>query len=169
MNMDHIYYAGSHGFEIRGPSDVHIQRVGDSYLEGLRGFRDRVSARLQDIEGSSVEDNVYSISVHYRNVPIPEDVEKLTKIVDEEIAKSDGQLCRKSGKMVYEARPAMDWHKGKAVSVMLSHVYPKMEEDIVPIYLGDDITDEDAFDFISSHKNGNTHARSVVRNALSFA
>lgn len=50
------------------------------------------------------------------------------------------------GKMVYELRPEVDWHKGKAVEWLLEeiqHDYTNME--LVPIYIGDDVTDEDAF------------------------
>ena len=46
--------------------------------------------------------------------------------------------------MVYELRPAVDWNKGKAV-LHLIDVLGLDSDDIVPMYLGDDITDEDAF------------------------
>ena len=47
-----------------------------------------------------------------------------------------------SGKMVLEVRPNVDFHKGKAVKEILKTV-PSL--GLLPIYLGDDQTDEDAF------------------------
>jgi len=46
------------------------------------------------------------------------------------------------GKMVLEIRPNVDFHKGKAVRELLETL-PSL--DVLPIYLGDDQTDEDAF------------------------
>jgi trehalose 6-phosphate phosphatase len=49
-----------------------------------------------------------------------------------------------SGKMVYELQPKIDWNKGRAV-LYLTGVLGLNSEDVVPLYLGDDTTDEDAF------------------------
>jgi trehalose 6-phosphate phosphatase len=46
--------------------------------------------------------------------------------------------------MVYELQPKLDWNKGRAVSYLLDTL-ELTGDDIVPIYLGDDVTDEDAF------------------------
>jgi len=47
-----------------------------------------------------------------------------------------------SGKMAVEIQPNADFHKGKAVTEILT-MFPSLE--LLPIYLGDDQTDEDAF------------------------
>ena len=45
---------------------------------------------------------------------------------------------------MYELRPKLEWHKGKAV-LWLLQALDLDRPDVVPFYLGDDETDEDAF------------------------
>jgi len=58
-------------------------------------------------------------------------------------------LRKMDGKMVYELRPEVEWNKGRAVEWLLDNLREEYEEDggadIFPIYIGDDVTDEDAF------------------------
>jgi len=51
------------------------------------------------------------------------------------------------GKKVLEVRPSSDWDKGQAVLWLLEkkHASPSNVEQMFPIYIGDDLTDEDAF------------------------
>jgi trehalose-phosphatase len=39
----------------------------------------------------------------------------------------------------------IDWDKGKAVEFLLQSLGLSDSEDVIPIYIGDDRTDEDAF------------------------
>jgi trehalose 6-phosphate phosphatase len=47
---------------------------------------------------------------------------------------------------VIEIRPAIDWHKGKAVEFLKSQL--GSGSDDFSIYVGDDVTDEDAFKYV---------------------
>ena len=49
------------------------------------------------------------------------------------------------GKKIIEIKPDVDWHKGKAVNWILEKLGAADKDKFVPIYVGDDITDEDAF------------------------
>jgi trehalose-phosphatase len=51
-------------------------------------------------------------------------------------------LRKSQGKKVFQLQPARDWHKGKALLWLLDATG---QQGAVPIYLGDDATDEDAF------------------------
>jgi len=94
-----------------------------------------------------VEDNKFSISVHYRNVPDEDSKKKLETIVDNALADSRHKnLVKRNGKMVWEIRPNFEWHKGSALRYILKEVFqPAEEAPLFPLYVGDDITDEDAF------------------------
>ena len=51
-----------------------------------------------------------------------------------------------SGRMVVELRPNLDWDKGKTLEWILDQVAG--QEPLLPIHIGDDLTDEDAFDSV---------------------
>ncbi|AII00031.1 trehalose phosphatase, partial [Mycobacterium tuberculosis] len=56
-----------------------------------------------------------------------------------------------TGREVIELRPDVDWDKGKTLLWVLDHLPHSGSAPLVPIYLGDDITDEDAFDVVGPH------------------
>jgi trehalose-phosphatase len=46
--------------------------------------------------------------------------------------------------MIFELRPALAWDKGMAIHWLL-HELSLEDEKVLPLYIGDDLTDEDAF------------------------
>jgi len=128
VRLNTLYYAGSHGFDIRQPGgDNVICQVGGEFLPLLRKARDNLSALLASVPGSLVEDNKYSVSVHYRRIPVNY-WEQVEAFVDKELKKYKGKLKKGHGKMVFEIRANLDWHKGKAVRYLLRTLEAKPEE-----------------------------------------
>ena len=109
VGVDDIFYAGSHGFDIRGP-DASLMRhqVAMDYLPHLASARDRLAARLDPIDGAEVEDNLYSVSVHFRNLRDACSLEEVQLILREELT-SFPQLRLSEGKCVYELKPDIQW------------------------------------------------------------
>ncbi|WP_152206833.1 trehalose-phosphatase [Marinobacter changyiensis] len=143
VSLGHVWYAGSHGFDIAGPqgSGVHLQK-GKEFLTELDEVEQTLQERLTDIEGHSVERKKFSIAVHYRQVPQAE-VGKLRPILDK-ILVEHPLLRLGHGKKVFEIRPDIDWNKGEAVLWFLQQLAQE-RPGLAPLYVGDDITDEDAF------------------------
>lgn len=155
VQLEDIFYAASHGFDIHGPLDVPVVcRVAERYRPVLEAARDLLSARLEHIEGHEIEDNAYSISVHYRRVPSAEGVEELVRVVNEEMPGLRAQgLTMKHGKKVLELRPDVDWNKGMAVKWILEALGLNTP-DTFALYLGDDVSDEDAFQALGDLPGG---------------
>ena len=150
VGLEEIYYAGSHGFEIEGPGTQRIRNEkGADALPELEEAEEALQHRLEDIRGAQVERKKYSIAVHYRRVA-EERVPEVEKFVDEVLA-DHGGLRKGRGKKVFELQPDIDWDKGRAV-VWLQDKLGLGGEDARPIYVGDDVTDEDAF--LALHERG---------------
>jgi trehalose 6-phosphate phosphatase len=73
--------------------------------------------------------------------------------VDTILAEYPDELKVTPGKMVYEIQPKLDWDKGKA-GLYLLEVLRLDRDDVVPLYLGDDVTDEDAFEILAERGVG---------------
>jgi trehalose 6-phosphate phosphatase len=148
MGLDNLIVAGSHGFDIWSPDEGKIERGGDDdFDELLDEVKARVREEVEPIEGTSVEPKAASVAVHYRLVS-EEEKPKVEEIVDGILEAYPDDLKMTPGKMVYEIQPKIDWDKGKAVLYLLETLGLD-REDVVPIYMGDDVTDEDAFGAIS--------------------
>jgi trehalose 6-phosphate phosphatase len=153
MGVDDLIVAGSHGFDIWSPAGGAIQREEGAGFEGLL---DEVKARLREetgsIDGVLIEPKSVSVAVHYRLVS-EEARPKIEEIVDAVLAEHPDELKVTPGKMVYEIQPKIDWDKGKAVLYLLEAL-DLDEDDVVPMYLGDDITDEHAFEALAGRGIG---------------
>lgn len=144
VGIDSLVYAGSHGFDIAGPDGLRLQHAeAADYLPALDRAEAWLRARLASIPGALVERKRYAIAVHYRLVADAQaaDVEA---VVDAALAEAPEQLRKTGGKKVFELRVRLPWDKGHAVDWLLATL--RLERpDVLPMYLGDDETDEDAF------------------------
>ena len=143
VKIDGIVYAGSHGFDIAVPDGMKFENtVGEEYLPSLDSAENALSEKIGSVEGLLLERKKFAIAIHYRRVA-PENIERIEAAVDE--TTSDHPDLRKAyGKKIFELQPKMDWHKGKAL-FSLMRTLELDREDVLPFYIGDDVTDEDAF------------------------
>ena len=152
VNIDSIVYAGSHGFDISGPEGLDIKsQAGTEFLPVLDKARKELSEKLHSIEGVLVESKKFAIAIHYRLVN-PGKVVHVEEIVDK-VASSHPELRKAYGKKIFELQPNIDWHKGKALLSLLSTLNLN-GNDVLPFYIGDDVTDEDAFRALKSRGIG---------------
>jgi trehalose 6-phosphate phosphatase len=153
MGIDDLIVAGSHGFDIWSPSGGSIQREeGAGFGDLLEEVKTRLRKETGPIDGALVEPKSVSVAVHYRLVS-EEERPKVKEIVDAVLAERPDELKVTPGKMVYEIQPKIDWDKGKAVLYLLEAL-DLDGDDVVPMYLGDDITDEHAFEALAGRGIG---------------
>ncbi|KAI4975500.1 hypothetical protein ZWY2020_049107 [Hordeum vulgare] len=71
-------------------------------------------------------------------------------------SESNGQhvQCVRSTIEVLEVRPVIDWNKGKVVEFLLESLGLSESDDVLPIYVVDDKTDEDAFKVLKANNHG---------------
>ncbi len=153
MGVHDLVVAGSHGFDIWSPREGTIEHEAASGFEDLLA---RVTARLQEelssIEGAVVEPKRASVAAHYRLVA-PDQRPEVQQTVESVLAEHPEDLKVTPGKMVYEIQPNLDWDKGRAVLHLLAALGLD-RDDVVPIYVGDDITDEHAFQALAGRGIG---------------
>jgi len=144
--LEGIAYAGNHGLEIDG---CGLRRVDDEAVAcrpRLARSIERMERLLAQIPGVLIERKGLSASVHVRGVPADRRNE-VRRIVAEEAGREEGLIVR-PGALVWEVRPACAWDKGKAAAWLLRE---QAGRDALPIYIGDDATDEDAFRALRRH------------------
>lgn len=143
VGLDDIVYAGSHGFDILGPDGKQVRHdQAAAFTAAVKQATALLQPALADIDGALVEPKRYAVAAHYRQVA-DGDVEKVEAAVDRALEQVT-DLHKTHGKKVFELRPRFDWDKGKAILWLMSAL-GQTDNDTLPFYVGDDLTDEDAF------------------------
>ncbi|BBX74712.1 trehalose-phosphatase [Mycobacterium shinjukuense] len=146
VGLPGIWYAGSHGFELTAPDGTHHHNdAAAAAIPVLAGAAAELRDQLGPIPGVAVEHKRFGVAVHYRNAA-RDRVGEVTAAV-----RTAGQrhgLRVTTGREVIELRPDVDWDKGKTLRWVIDHLHRAGSGPLVAIYVGDDITDEDAFDVV---------------------
>jgi trehalose 6-phosphate phosphatase len=141
-----IAYAGSHGFDILHPDGTRHE-LATAHVEVLDQAEQVLLERLADVAGARVERKRFAIAVHDRRVEDEALRERIATTV-REVGDAHAELRVTGGKRIHELRPAIDWDKGRAIDALLVELEAT---DRLPIYLGDDLTDEDGFRAVVAH------------------
>nr|ALE32750.1 trehalose-6-phosphate synthase 2 [Blattella germanica] len=142
VGIEGITYAGSHGLEILHPDGSKFVHPVPAELEEevrnlLKALQDQVCR-----DGAWVENKGAVLTFHYRETPVnirPELIEQARKLIADHGFKVGNSHC------ALEARPPVEWNKGRASIYILRTAFGyDWSERIRIIYAGDDVTDEDA-------------------------
>lgn len=169
-----LIYAGNHGFEVHGPgvSYIHPEALTQKRLfSKLTGYFRKA---LSGYQGFFIEHKTFSISIHYRHVTSARLFRAARRVLLKKLESlKHTPIALKGGKKVWEIRPTAQWHKGKTVLWLISHAGGAARRPF-PVYMGDDVTDEDAFSAIRKNGigikvigqgKGRSHAQYFVRSS----
>ncbi|KAF8404570.1 hypothetical protein HHK36_009457 [Tetracentron sinense] len=130
-----LYYAGSHGMDIKGPANGYKYKNGNpavliqpasEFLPMIEEVYKALVEKTKSTPGAKVENNKFCVSVHFRCVE----------------------------EKVLEIRPTIKWDKGKALEFLLESLGLADCNDVLALYIGDDLTDEDAFKVLRDRGQG---------------
>ncbi|XP_023525097.1 trehalose-phosphate phosphatase A-like [Cucurbita pepo subsp. pepo] len=160
IGLNELSYAGSHGMDIM-VSDKHstndqgkevMFQPASEFLPLIDEVYESLIEIAKGITGAKVENNKFCVSVHYRNVD-DKDWNALANHVYD-LLENYPRLRVSHGRKVLEVRPVISWDKGKAVTFLLESLGLSNCDDVLPIYVGDDRTDEDAFRVLKERNCG---------------
>jgi alpha,alpha-trehalase len=152
VGLPELIYAGSHGFDITGPGGLrHEHPRGVECLPELDAAQEKLRERLGGIEGVHVERKRFAVAVHYRNAP--ESAVDAVRGAAEQVRSEQPALRMRGGKKIFELSPDVEWDKGRAV-LWLLEILGLDRPGVLPFYLGDDLTDEDAFRALAGRQAG---------------
>jgi len=147
-----VVYVGNQGMEVRGGELVPGCTVAPADRGMLERLREALGRRLEEIAGVLIEDKGSALAVHYRlaRADYAPSVEAAVReaLRDCEV-ESDVAVTR--GKKVLEIRPRTACDKGTIVSFLLARERARSgDRPVIPLYVGDDLTDEDAFERLAA-------------------
>lgn len=139
LPLDRLIFVGNHGLEERN-GDSRLLAAATPFTGALERAADAVS-RLEParLPGVRVERKRAAVTVHFRNAADSSAAQAALRRPLERIA-ADQQLRLHAGRMVWELRPALEIDKGQVLQRLATTLQPK-----AIIYVGDDLTDADAF------------------------
>ncbi|KPK22306.1 MAG: hypothetical protein AMJ76_00035 [Dehalococcoidia bacterium SM23_28_1] len=137
VGLEELVYVGNHGLSWwrQGREETLAEAV--PYETMVREAKQELAVRL-DLPGLLLEDKGPILALHYR---LCADHEAARVVIRDALAPSRAQGLRvREGRLVFELGPPLDIHKGTA----LSHLMETYHLSGI-LYLGDDLTDVEAF------------------------
>lgn len=147
VGLPGLCYVGNHGLELAGPTLRYVNPVALACRPLIQQLARLLTPALRAVPGAWVENKGLTLSVHYRAVARPALLVLRTRVLALVGPFQEQRRVRVTfGKCVIEVRPAVRWTKG----TILQWLWARCQafggaEGTLPLYIGDDETDEDAF------------------------
>jgi len=148
---DRVYHAGLHGLEIEVDGRRTDHPDLPSAQELVDGLAESLARLTRDFPGAVIEDKRASVAVHARRIA-PGQREAVFARADVLAVPwiAEGRVRRLEGDAVVEYLPNIGGHKGDATRWIVADIEARTARPAWVAYVGDDITDEDAFRAIRS-------------------
>lgn len=146
-----VYYAGLHGMEIHGPeTGFEVQQLatrGSLVQEIARSL----ATAIASLPGAFLENKELSVAMHVRAAsPVDRERAEQAFWTVASSALDAGTVRLQRGEHVFELLPDIAWNKGDAVRWIEVDAGRRLGGAVRPVYLGDDRTDEHAFEAVGT-------------------
>lgn len=171
VNIKNMLYVGNHGFEHNLNKKDKIF-ISIPTQKALLKARKELVKKCKTYSGLVFEDKKYAFALGYRLVQ-KNKIKSLESIFRKTIKdiNHDGLLEAHLEKKTFEIRPKVKVNKGTVCLLALKTIQNKLNRKIIPIYIGDGQTDEDAFSVLQKSgitirvgKNDKSLAKWYLRN-----
>ncbi len=142
IKLPQLTYAGNHGLDIDDSKTLFAEQRIEHFLPLLHEVQQILAIKLASLPGIQIEPKKYTLAIHYRNVAHAAQMVVIT--TTEAIVRGHSDLKIIYGKKVLDIYPNIEWDKGKALK-WLMRKFNVDQPTVYPIYIGDDLTDENAF------------------------
>lgn len=146
VGIKNLIYAGNHGLEWQIKKKPELAPGAKKYFKLLLAIKPELKKIIKVYPDALLENKRLSLAIHYRKLtkkPAAELVKKIIKTV--RCLNANNELLITNGKKVLELRPNINWNKGKFALFIFKYLQNKFKKKLLPLYAGDDATDEDAF------------------------
>jgi len=149
VGIPEVIYAGCHGLEIEGPelTFYHPDAIAQQAMVGAVG--ETLVRRAPGVHGMRVETKGLAVAVHYRHVA-PDEIRRVEIELARAIREQGSRLKIFHGTKVIEVLPQVAWTKGECAEWIEERVGSTLNGRVLWLYLGDDWTDEHAFEVLAS-------------------
>jgi trehalose-phosphatase len=146
-----LFFAGLHGLEIEGPDLRFAHNAAAFAAPAISILAKELRRAVKPLPGVFIEDKTLSLVLHTRGASKADQLHAITRFnALAEPFLADGTLRQQHGDYILELLPNIDWAKGDAVRAIIRHVETHTKEPVWPVYIGDDATDEDAFEEVGT-------------------
>ncbi|MDD3985920.1 MAG: trehalose-phosphatase [Methanobacterium sp.] len=157
VGVDGLLYIGNHGMEYFNNGKITIDSEAQKYLDPIKNISKKLkNSELSQIKGLIFEDKGICFSIHYRECESQKNAhQKILEIINKYIDKNKLKIME--GRKIVEIKPLLSKDKGFIVEKIIkdNHLHSVM-------YLGDDITDFDAFTKLQELEKNNIQTASIL-------
>lgn len=176
VGLKNIIYAGNHGMEWQIGGKINYAPGAKKAARPLALIKQNLEKLRSAYPGVLLEYKGLSLAAHYRRLS-PASASRFKKDFRRVITPLAGgkNIQILSGKKVFEIRPDIAWHKGKFVIFIREYFKLKLRRKLLPVYMGDDTTDEDVFRSLKSGvairvgRSKNSRAKYYIKNQAQAA
>lgn len=157
VGIEGILYVGNHGLEYIFNEEYHVVDEVEKYIPQIEHSSQKINEDLANIPGILFEDKGICYSIHFRKCNNPEHVhDEIIKTIKK--CPESNNLQISEGRKIVELKPPSNYDKGTII-----HKIIKENKLRKIIYLGDDITDVNAFKKLKElEKEGRIQGTSIL-------